>query len=238
MYPPQHDLDHQGVSNAQLVKEGVDIAGHYGNRSVAEQNSLDMSWDLMMESRFDEFRAYVFPTTSDLARFRQLVVNAVMSTDIVDKELKDLRNARWYKAFNKDGSDYLEETNKRDEVNRKATIVIEHIIQASDISHTMQHWNVYRKWNQNLFEELYVAYLNGRMDKDPSDFWYQGEFGFFDFCKCIQYHHGLYAVFAFFIVLHFLTPLTSFFEFCLLVCRYYPINKEIERVWCVWCIIW
>lgn len=55
------------------------------------------------------------------------------------------------------------------------------IIQASDISHTMQHWHVYRKWNQNLFEELYVAYLNGRMEKDPAEFWYKGEFGFFDF---------------------------------------------------------
>ena len=104
---------------------------------------------------------------------------AVMSTDIVDKDLKQLRNSRWDVAFNKDGTS--SDDNPRDEVNRKATIVIEHIIQASDISHTMQHWNVYRKWNQNLFEELYVAYLNGRMDKDPSDFWYKGEFGFFDF---------------------------------------------------------
>ena len=45
----------------------------------------------------------------------------------------------------------------------------------------MQHWHVYRKWNQNLFEELYVAYLNGRTDKDPAEFWYKGEIGFFDF---------------------------------------------------------
>jgi 3'5'-cyclic nucleotide phosphodiesterase len=68
---------------------------------------------------------------------------------------------------------------ERDEINRKATIVIEHIIQASDISHTMQHWNVYRKWNQNLFEELYIAYLNGRTEKNPVEFWYQGEIGKF-----------------------------------------------------------
>ena len=30
------------------------------------------------------------------------------------------------------------DTNERDAVNRKATIVIEHLIQASDVSHTMQ----------------------------------------------------------------------------------------------------
>ena len=67
-----------------------------------------------------------------------------MSTDIVDKDLKALRNGRWDKAFKKEH--LSNNDNKRDAVNRKATIVIEHIIQASDISHTMQHWQVYRKW--------------------------------------------------------------------------------------------
>jgi hypothetical protein len=39
---------------------------------------------------------------------------------------------------------------------------------------------VYKKWNERLFRELYRAYLNGHMDKDPSTFWYNGEIGFFD----------------------------------------------------------
>ena len=69
----------------------------------------------------------------------------------------------------------------RDAINRKATIVIEHIIQASDISHTMQHWHVYRKWNARLFEELYVGYIQGRSSSHPGDFWVKGEIGFFDF---------------------------------------------------------
>ena len=50
----------------------------------------------------------------------------------------------------------------RDDVNRKATIVIEHLIQASDVSHTMQHWEVYREWNKNLLREMYQAYQAGR----------------------------------------------------------------------------
>ncbi|CAB9515789.1 Receptor-type guanylate cyclase gcy [Seminavis robusta] len=176
-----HDADHVGVSNAQLVKEGTDLAVRYEGRSVAEQNSLDLSWELLMERRFETFRSFLFSDSAELTRFRQLVVNSVMSTDIVDKDMKTLRNGRWDKAFKKGDNVDFEDESKTDEVNRKATIVIEHIIQASDISHTMQHWHVYRKWNQNLFEELYVAYLNGRMDKDPATFWYKGEFGFFDF---------------------------------------------------------
>lgn len=55
----------------------------------------------------------------------------------MDKDLKALRNKRWEKTFadKSQGGDYED-----DDVNRKATIVIEHIIQASDVAHTMQHW--------------------------------------------------------------------------------------------------
>ena len=44
----------------------------------------------------------------------------------------------------------------------------------------MQHWHIYRKWNRKLFQEMYNAYKEGRMAKDPSTFWYSGEIGFFD----------------------------------------------------------
>ena len=49
-----------------------------------------------------------------------------MATDIVDKELKGLRNARWEKAFQKGNGEQKEEKSQRDDINRKATIVIEH----------------------------------------------------------------------------------------------------------------
>ena len=44
-----------------------------------------------------------------------------------------------------------------DDVNRKVTIVLEHLIQASDVAHTMQHWQIYQKWNQRLFEGMFLA---------------------------------------------------------------------------------
>ena len=67
-----HDVDHVGVSNAQLVQEGVSIATKYKERSVAEQNSLDLSWDLLMRPEYRAFRAYLFPSQQELTRFRQL----------------------------------------------------------------------------------------------------------------------------------------------------------------------
>ena len=44
----------------------------------------------------DALRSAICGTEDELSRFRKLVVNSVMATDIVDKELKQLRNERWY----------------------------------------------------------------------------------------------------------------------------------------------
>jgi class 3 adenylate cyclase len=177
-----HDVDHTGVPNTTLVSERTDIAAKYNNRSPAEQNSLDLAWDeLMNQNKYIELRAMLFTEMAELIRFRKLVVNSVMATDIADKDLKTLRNNRWDKAFKVDLDKILSKQEQRDAVNRKATIVIEHLIQASDVSHTMQHWHVFRKWNQALFEEMYKAYRSGRATTNPADFWYEGEIGFFDY---------------------------------------------------------
>lgn len=167
-----------GVSNGQLVKEGVPIAEKYKNKSVAEQNSVDLAWDLLMdEDEYGALQQCIFPTDAEIKRFRQVVVNVVMATDIFDRELCEMRDNRWAKAFAEREPGAPPDM---DYENRKATIVIEHIMQASDVAHTMQHWHVYQKWNRRLFDELFTAYKAGRMERDPSDFWYESELKFFD----------------------------------------------------------
>jgi hypothetical protein len=44
----------------------------------------------------------------------------------------------------------------------------------------MQHWHIYRKWNERLFLEMHQTFREGRMGKDPISFWYECELGFFD----------------------------------------------------------
>lgn len=172
-----HDVDHPGVPNSQIVREQQPLAIEYRNRSIAEQNSLHIGWQLLMEPRFEHFRRTIYSTTTGFERFRQVVVNAVMATDIMDRELKDIRNATWNKVFGETGSVDTDSVYR----DRKTTIVIEHLIQASDVAHTMQHWYIYVKWNERLFREMYQAYQQGRSPADPSEFWYAGEIGFFDF---------------------------------------------------------
>ena len=83
-----------------------------------------------MKPEFALLRQAMFVDRKDMLRFRQILVNIVLATDIFDKELNDLRKSRWSKAFS--------ETAGSTDNNLRATIVIEHIIQASDVSHTMQ----------------------------------------------------------------------------------------------------
>lgn len=170
-----HDMDHNGVSNLQLIKEESRVAALYDNKSVAEQNSVDLAWQVLSSPEYKDLMGTICASESDYTRFRQLVVNSVLATDIFDKELVEFRNNRWKRAFHPETAEDHDNNN-----DLKATIVIEHIIQASDVGHTMQHWHMYQKWNQRLFFEMYEAYLNGRGDKDPSEGWYKGELWFFD----------------------------------------------------------
>ena len=69
--------DHRGVSNSQLAIEAPEIAQMYSNKSIAEQNSLDLAWDILMQDRFANLRWCLFTTQEELIRFRQLIVNIV-----------------------------------------------------------------------------------------------------------------------------------------------------------------
>jgi 3'5'-cyclic nucleotide phosphodiesterase len=172
-----HDVDHPGVPNAQLARENSSFVAMYNGQSLAEQNSFDLAWKLLMDGQFYHLRRVIYVNVAELKRFRQLVLNSVMATDIMDKDLKALRNRQWDKAFNQKEQDL----SLPDATNYKATVVLNHLIQASDVAHTMQHWHVYRKWNARLYQEMVQAYRHGRADRDPAEYWYQGELGFFDF---------------------------------------------------------
>ena len=136
-----HDVDHAGVSNMQLQRERTSTAIRYGGKSIAEQNSVDLAWGLLMDSEYEDLQKCIYSNEVEFKRFRQLVVNSVIATDIFDKDLKEIRDKRWARAFQNQSLGFDDKNS-----NLKATIVIEHIIQAADVSHTMQHWHIYQKW--------------------------------------------------------------------------------------------
>ena len=170
-----HDVDHCGVPNSQLVREESSLAIQYRDRSISEQHSIDVAWDHLMKPGFEDLRACIYSDESELRRFRQIVVNAVLATDSIDGELVSFRKNRWEKAFVEGRKDTSIEN-----TNRKATIVTEMLMQLSDVFHATQNWHLYQKWNERHFQELYKAYQCGRLMQDPSIFWYKSELLFFD----------------------------------------------------------
>jgi class 3 adenylate cyclase len=169
-----HDVDHTGLPNARLVADQTPVAIMYDNKSVAEKNSIAIAWEFLLRPEFSELRACI----GDIERFHDLVTDAVMATDIADKDLKEERNARWATVFTECESAHPPVGNANQ---LKATIVLDHLMQAADVSHTMQHWHIYRKWNERLFQETWKAYKAGHAETNPVDTWYKGELGFFDF---------------------------------------------------------
>jgi hypothetical protein len=176
-----HDVDHTGLPNAQLVKDGNELAVKFNNRSVAEQNSVHMGWEMLMDPRFERLRKCIYQTNVERKRFRQLVINAVLATDIADRKVNEERQSKWERAFQSKMSTSGSALQMQEDMNRKGTAVIEHIIQVSDVAHTMQHWHIYRRWNERLFHEMHDAFYTGKVSVDPSTNWYIGELGFFDY---------------------------------------------------------
>ncbi|CAJ1941243.1 unnamed protein product [Cylindrotheca closterium] len=171
-----HDVGHTGIPNRQLADENPGLAERYNNMSIAEQNSIDTAWAILMSDTYRNLHKCLFESLEEKQRLRHLLVNCVMATDIFDQNLRETRKIRWEKVFHKNSAASYED----DESNTKATIVIEQLMQASDVSHTMQKWELYQEWNENLFNELYDAHQDGRTPKDPSSNWYNGELWFFD----------------------------------------------------------
>ena len=73
-----HDVDHTGVSNGKLAVENQDLAERYKHQSIAERNSVDLAWNLLMEPCYIDLQRCIFTNQSELMRFRQLVVNTVL----------------------------------------------------------------------------------------------------------------------------------------------------------------
>jgi hypothetical protein len=135
-------VDHPGVPNVVLANENGDLAQKYKNSSIAEQNSIEVAWNLLMADKYSDLRDCLFSSSSEQNHFRQIVVHSVMATDMLDPKLKEMRNQQWKQTFG--GNNGPSRRNMSREIdNRKATIVIEHLMQTSSIAHTMQHVSLF-----------------------------------------------------------------------------------------------
>lgn len=168
-----HAVDHRGISNEDLAKEEPDLAKKYKGKCLTEQLSIDKAWKKLMSPDFENLRRCIYADLKEKKRFRQVMVNSVVATDIDDHEAQVRRQARWDESFGPGAS-------VDEDQNCKATSVIECLMQSADIFHTMQHWHVYAKWNERGFDEATKAYKAGRTPTDPAKTWYKDHLNHFD----------------------------------------------------------
>jgi hypothetical protein len=145
-----HDVDHTGVSNGQLVKEKDRVAVLYDDKSPAENHSIHLAWNTLMQPQYKDLVECLCPTEDEKDRLKKLVMKAVLATDLFDDDLRKSRNERWDHVFGSKSNNavlsMVGENGFEDINSLKVMIVLEHLIQASDVAHTMQHWHVYVKW--------------------------------------------------------------------------------------------
>eukprot|EP00978_Attheya_sp_CCMP212_P023075 scaffold69911_cov37-Attheya_sp.AAC.2 len=79
-----HDADHPGVPNVTLIQEETDLAQIYNDRSIAEQHSLRVGFGILLQEKFAQIRHAVTPTWEDCVRFRRMVIDFILGTDIAD----------------------------------------------------------------------------------------------------------------------------------------------------------
>ena len=130
-----------------------------------------------MKPRYEKLRSCIYENNVERKSFRSILVNAVMATDISNRELLQMRSDKWARVFPVNCNETPRESNSR--IHERATALLETIIQVANVSHTMQDWTIYRRWNEKLFAEMQLAYGSGRA-LEPSVHWYRGELAFYD----------------------------------------------------------
>lgn len=117
-----HAVDHRGVSNEALATEDPDLSARYGGTALTEQLSFEKAWEKLMSPEFENLRRCIYADEEEKKRFRQVLVNSVIANDHEDDEAQARRQERWDLSF---GPAAIE-----DDPNRKATSVIECLMQA------------------------------------------------------------------------------------------------------------
>lgn len=171
------DVDHSGVPNSSLTKEKREMLSRVsGTKSLAESNSFRLTWDLLMDNDYKELRQSICTSKEETTRFRQIVLRSVLATDVSDPEIQNARNLKWQIAYSGKAS---AGANGCEDFNEHATTVIELLMQSADLSHAFQHYQVYCKWCERLFMEMYKAHCDGRVAENPASHWYESQRFFF-----------------------------------------------------------
>lgn len=152
-----HDVDHLGVWNSVLVGQGHEYAVAFNDQSPLEMRSLQVGFDILRRHNFTAG----FPELSDIKerqRFRKLVVDLVLCTDIGDKDRSRLTTLKIQDAFDDAEPGVIEQKLNTAE-GRVAALML--LLKASDICAAMQCHATGIAWARMFFMENPVRDSSG-----------------------------------------------------------------------------
>ncbi|XP_057179621.1 cGMP-inhibited 3',5'-cyclic phosphodiesterase 3A isoform X3 [Triplophysa rosa] len=140
-----HDYDHPGRTNAFLVSTSAPQAVLYNDRSVLENHHAASAWNLFMSR--PEYNFLVSLDHMDFKRFRFLVIEAILATDL--KKHFDFL-AEFNAKVGDDGCSGIDWTNENDRL-----LVCQMCIKLADVNGPLKCKELHLQWTEGIVNEFY-----------------------------------------------------------------------------------
>ncbi|XP_059191269.1 cGMP-inhibited 3',5'-cyclic phosphodiesterase 3A-like [Centropristis striata] len=140
-----HDYDHPGRTNAFLVATSAPQAVLYNDRSVLENHHAASAWNLFMSQ--PEFNFLVNLDHGEFKRFRFLVIEAILATDL--KKHFDFL-AEFNAKVGDDPSTGIDWGNENDRL-----LVCQMCIKLADINGPLKCKDLHLQWTEGIVNEFY-----------------------------------------------------------------------------------
>lgn len=201
-----HDAGHTGMSNKILKDTHHPLAEKYEDEvPIAEKHSIDIALELLFRPQYEAFRLAILPNETSKIEFAKTLFQGILVTDIATPERNKLCKRR-YEDSQDEKDEYdgnlcplvrhigdvfdgvgLEESVKEEYPEEfvithrglQKCVRNEHLMLLSDVSHLVQGWENFVKWNFRLYKELNECSRKGLCD-DPREGWFQGQIGFLE----------------------------------------------------------
>lgn len=201
-----HDAGHTGMSNKILTDSQHSLSLKYPKDvPIAERNSIDIGLEILFRSEYQTLRTAIIPEEMDKIHFAKTLFQSILVTDIATPNNVKLGLRRYEASQQENGeceaalcplSHYIGDLfdgvglDNGVKVRHPNEFIVthdglqdcvrnEHLMLLSDISHLLQGWENFIKFNYRLYQELYTCFKKGLCGA-PRDGWFLGQVSFLD----------------------------------------------------------
>lgn len=133
-----HDYDHPGLNNGYLVNTGADLAIRYNDHSVLENHHSASAFALTRQS---DLNLFIELTREEYRRVRELIIDMVLNTDIVQH----------FSMLTKFRAKYIGAGKADDKM-----LLMSLLLHAADISNPSRPWNLCERWVTRVMQEFWA----------------------------------------------------------------------------------